>query len=126
MEYREIDRHEISDAVLDTYALNEVSCEFDFDRSLRGRVMDISLKGLGIEIHGLNVIQSRKIGSLDKYLLTITFGKVSILAGVKSVWSHELPGEGSVMFKAGVLIDLISTEDRLKLSEIVEKIRTGL
>jgi hypothetical protein len=106
--------------------MNEVSCEFDFDRSLRGRVMDISLKGLGIEIHGLNVIQSRKIGSLDKYLLTITFGKVSILAGVKSVWSHELPGEGSVMFKAGVLIDLISTEDRLKLSEIVEKIRTGL
>jgi hypothetical protein len=126
MEYREIDRYAISDAVLDAYALKEVSCEFDFDRSLRGRVVDISLKGLGIEIGDLNIIQSRKIGNLDKYLLNIIFGEVSILAGVKSVWSQELPTEESLMLKAGVLIDLISTEDRLKLSEIIEKIRARI
>ncbi|OHD70602.1 MAG: hypothetical protein A2W19_03435 [Spirochaetes bacterium RBG_16_49_21] len=126
MDYREASRYAISDVALHKYDIDEVSCGFDFDQSLRGRVVDISLKGLGIEIDNLNSIQTQKVKNLDKYLLTIKFGDDTILAGVKSIWSQVLHGNGNMLFKGGVLIDLISTEDRLTLWGIIEKIRNSL
>lgn len=105
--------------------IGEISCAFDFDPKLNGRLVDLGLGGFGIEVHGLNGSQAETIKNLDTFMITINFGSESMMAGVKNAW-HRIIFEGGNMFlKCGLAIDVISPEDRLKLSEIIEKIRNG-
>jgi hypothetical protein len=123
MEQRNTQRYTFTDILLHEQQISEISCSFDFDPDVRGRVVDISLTGFGIEIRNLTGIQAEKLETLNTYLITLAFGTDSLMAGVKSIWKKMMFEGGYMIFKQGVLIDLISPEDRLSLSGVIEKIR---
>jgi len=102
-----------------------IHCRFDFDPNLNGMVVDLGLGGFGIEIHDLTGAQVEKFQKLDTYILTIYFGKELIMADVQNVWNRVIFDQGKMLLKCGVAINIISPEDRLKLSGIIAKIRNS-
>ena len=83
--------------------------------------MDLGLGGFGIEIHDLTGAQVEKIQKLDTYILTIYIGKDLIMADVKNVWNRVIFDQKKMFLKGGVAINILSPEDRLKLSGIIAK-----
>jgi hypothetical protein len=102
-----------------------IHCRFDFDPNLNGRVVDLGLGGFGIEIHDLTGTQAEKVQKQDTYILTIYFGKEIIMTDVKNVWNRVIFDQGKMFLKGGVAVNIISPEDRLKLSGVIAKIRSN-
>lgn len=105
--------------------MSGMSCTFDFDPNLGGRLTDIGPGGFGIEIHGLNGSQAETVKNLDSFMITINFNGESMMAGVRNAWHRVVFDEGGMFLKCGVSIDVISPDDRLRLTGIIEKIRNG-
>jgi hypothetical protein len=126
MDLREAVRYYIYKSTHEQLEWGEVHVEFDFDNSIRGRPLDISLKGIGIEIPGLDNQQLEMIKNCENYMVKLHFGEEFLLAGLKNAWSRVIYEEGKMIFKGGFTIDVISPQDRLKLSGIIETIRNNL
>jgi len=105
---------------------SNLTCSFDFDPNLKGSLTDLGAGGFGIEIHGLNGAQAETVKNLGTFMMTIYFKDDSMMAGVKSVWHRVLFENGNMFIKCGVAIDVISPEDRLKLTAIIDTIRHGV
>jgi hypothetical protein len=103
----------------------DVRCQFDFDPKLKGILVDLGIGGFGIEIHDLTGSQAEHIQKSDTYIMTIYFENEFIMASVKNVWNRIIFDTGKMFLKGGVAINIISPEDRLKLSSIIEKIRSS-
>lgn len=125
MELRKTPRITLPDVEDRRTGADGISCSFDFDPNLSGKLTDIGPGGFGIEIHGLNGSQAETVKKLDTFMMTINFEEDSMMAGVKNVWHRVIFEGGNMFIKCGVAIDVISPQDRLKLSEIIEKIRNG-
>jgi hypothetical protein len=125
MESRKAARYPVSDTGGLHPDLAGLSCDFDFDRKLKGMLVDVSLGGFGLEIRDITGTQVEDYKARDNYIITIYFGTDSMIADVKNVWNRVLFDQGRMVLKGGASIDIISTEDRLKLSGIIEKIRSS-
>jgi hypothetical protein len=101
----------------------DIVVELDVFGLVRARAVDISLFGLGLVINDISEKQIENFKTLDEMYLKLHYGSDMILLGVKSAWNRLLSESGKLVFKSGVKITLISPEDKLKLSRIIEKIR---
>ncbi len=101
------------------------TCSFDFNRELAGVLVDMSMKGFGIEIRAISGSLLEDIQANENYMMTIDFGEEKILAAVKNVWNVVLFEDGVMIFKGGVSIDVMSPGDRIILSRIIERMRCG-
>jgi hypothetical protein len=102
-----------------------VSCTFDFDPKLKGVLVDMGLGGFGYEIHDLTGSQAEQIEKLDTFIMNIYFGTEVIIASVTNVWNKVIFDQGKMFLEGGVAINIISPEERLKLSAMIEKIRSS-
>jgi hypothetical protein len=125
MELRKTERFKLDGMEGRLPGADGITCAFDFDPMLKGSLTDLGPGGFGIEIFGLSGSQVEMINNLDTYMITIYFDSGSIMAGVKNVWHSVTFKGGSMSLRCGVSIDVISPEDRLKLSGIIGKIRDG-
>jgi len=105
--------------------ISDVRCTFDFDPKLNGVLVNLGIGGFGFEIHGLTGSQVEQIQKLDTYIMTIYYGTEFIMASVTNVWNSVIFDNGKMLLKGGVAINIISPEERLKLSAIIEKIRSS-
>jgi c-di-GMP-binding flagellar brake protein YcgR len=105
--------------------IGPMQCSFDFDRSLRADIVDISLSGMGLEMRSITPAQAEAVKNLESFMLTMTLGKDSMLTGVKKAWNMVSLDNESMIYRCGVSIDVISPEDRLKLAGIIRTIRNS-
>ncbi|OHD67006.1 MAG: hypothetical protein A2176_16160 [Spirochaetes bacterium RBG_13_51_14] len=123
MELREAIRYDLNDLPGDKRDFRLLSCQLDFIPELRGTLVNVSLKGFGIEIDGITGSQVQNIQSMDAFMITIFFNDDSLVVGVKNIWNRILFEKGAMIYKGGLAIEIISSEDRLKLSGIIGTIR---
>ncbi|MCU0848953.1 MAG: PilZ domain-containing protein [Spirochaetes bacterium] len=95
---------------------------FDIDE-IRGRPVDISLKGIGVEIPDLTPQQAERLRGPGELFINLHLGDDAISAGVKKAWFVVREDGGRILFKGGLSIDVISPQDRLKLHGFIEGIR---
>lgn len=100
-------------------------CRFDFNRELAGDVVDVSLKGFGIEIRNITGSHMEEIKAASNYMITVDFGAETVMAAVRNAWNMVRFEGGAMIFRGGVAIDVMSPEDRIILSNIIEKMRSG-
>lgn len=126
LERREKTRHSIVDAVKRSSLLEEMYLEISLSTVVRGRVVDISLGGLGFEIDDPDTALIEELEDLTSLFVKIFFDSESVFAETDKIWSihHEVSGRSIV--KGGVQFSVISSEDRIKLTRIIEEIRTAL
>ena len=105
--------------------MTDVRCTFDFDPKLKGVLVDMGLGGFGYEIHDLTGSQAEQIQKLDTFIMNIYFGTEVIIASVTNVWNKVIFDQGKMFLQGGVAINIISPEERLKLSAMIEKIRSS-
>jgi len=122
---RKVDRCPIREENGRQAATGMARCSFDFDNTLMGVLIDLSPKGFGIEIPYISGSQVDKLKSMDSYMITVDFGDRTVMASVKNKWNTVQFEGGEMIYRGGVEIDVISPEDRLILSNIIEKIRSN-
>ncbi len=122
---RRVDRCPIREETGRQAATGMARCCFDFDNTLMGMLVDLSPKGFGIEIPYISGSQVEKIKSMDNYMITVDFGDEKIMVSVKNKWNTVRFEDSEMIYRCGVEIDVISPEDRLTLSNIIEKIRSN-
>ena len=125
MEQRRAERYVIAESIAGKNRIGDAYCEFDFNETLRGRLVDMSLSGMGIVVDNLNGSALQEIKQQESFMITIRVGADAFAAGVKSVWKQVLYESGNMILRCGVSIEIISDKDRLKLSEIIMKIRSA-
>jgi hypothetical protein len=125
MNLREADRFTVQEIAGGKAGVVIAKCRFDFNRDLRGDLVDLSLKGFGIEIRNITSSLIEEIKSMGNYMITIDFGNEAIMAAVKNVWNMVLFENGSMIFRGGVAIDVMSPGDRVLLLNLIEKTRSG-
>jgi hypothetical protein len=103
----------------------DVYVELDVNGIIRGSAVDISVFGLGLVIHEINERQIENFRTMNEVFIKLFMGPEVILLGVKSVWNRLLSESGNMVFKSGVKINIISPEDKLKLSGLIEKMRNA-
>lgn len=90
---------------------------------LEGIITDLSTGGFSFSINMNNITDSEF--DLEKFLFTkINFDKFSINLEVEKKWSLIKNDNYGKIYTAGVSIKVISNEDRLRLNEIIEYLRS--
>jgi len=124
MDKRESERLNLKGAGQRETGIGDLVVEIDLSEGpLRGRVVDVSLKGLGVELNELAGDQLEELKDLNEYFIKIFYGGDSVLVGVKNIWNSIHKEDGTFLFRGGILITIISPEDNLKLQLFIEKFR---
>jgi propanediol dehydratase large subunit len=90
---------------------------------LRGIISDLSTGGFSFAVD-INK-DADSILNLEKFLfIRINFDKFTISAEVEKKWSLIKNADDSHVYTAGVSFKVISNEDRLRLNEIIEYLRS--
>ncbi|MBN2158422.1 MAG: hypothetical protein JW807_03430 [Spirochaetes bacterium] len=126
MELRRDIRYRLDNTAVLRQAVGDVRCRFEFDEGLEVKLEDLSLRGFGYRIDSVGGSQVDTIKTMEYFLVTMFFGDDSMAADVRNVWSSVFFDNGKMSIKGGVALEVLSPEDRLKLSGIIEKIRGGL
>lgn len=123
MNVREADRYTGKEIAGEAAAI--ATCRFDFSPNLVGELIDVSLKGFGIEIRNITGSLIQEIKAAGSYMVTVNFGGETVMAAVKNVWNTVSFEKGAMIFRGGVAIDVMSPADRITLMNIIEKTRSG-
>jgi hypothetical protein len=122
-EKRIIERYNISEYVKEDY-YTDIYLEIRADRIYKAEITDISMNGLGFIINepeGLTDID--ELAGLINYYVKIHFQDKDILAEVKRIWIIISGDKGARTLEAGASFSVISSEDRLKLADVIATIR---
>ena len=91
--------------------------------ALNGIISDLSTGGFSFVIDMKSIRDSEF--NLEKFFFVrINFKKFSVNAEVEKRWSFLKNADNDKAFIAGVAFKVISNEDRLRLNEIIENIRS--
>ena len=108
----------------DSLRKNDVYFEFELNGVIRGIAVDVSLLGIGLIIYDITEKQIENLKKMDEIFIKLFFEDDIMLVGVKNVWNRLISEAGKIVFKSGVRINIISTEDKLKLANLVERLRS--
>ena len=125
MTERKSERYNFNDYNRADFNLDEVKIEIDLEKSIEAKLLDISLKGIGFIVSGLNQKIIDEIEASNSFYLKLFFGADFILLGVKKIWNLIKNIDDKDVMQVGVEIETISPEDNLKLSALIDKIRSA-
>ena len=125
-EKRKKTRHSIRDFVKKSHLLDKIYLEIDIEHIIRARVVDLSLKGVGFEIDNLDEKHVEKFRKLSAMFVKIFFDSETIFVEVEKIWDIITEIDGGTVLKGGFQFSVIASEDRIKLSKLIEEIRKTL
>jgi hypothetical protein len=126
VEKRKKTRHSIRDFVKKSHLLDKIYLEIDIEHVIRARIVDLSLNGVGFEIDNLEESQIEKFRKLSAMFVKIFFDSDSIFVEVEKIWDIITEVDGNMVLKGGFKFSVIASEDRIKLSKLIEEIRNTL
>ncbi|HPS57406.1 MAG TPA: PilZ domain-containing protein [Spirochaetota bacterium] len=89
---------------------------------IRGSIVDLSAGGLAFEISN----PGDEISAVDKakgYSVEIVIDSLKIVTAVQKVWGFFKNSDSESVYLSGVRFETISNDDRLKLYNVIERIR---
>ncbi len=123
MNERQNDRFDHSSLIRNNIDADDVYIELEFLDNLKGKIADISLKGVGFEIEEISREQMDILSGNEEYYLKIYVEKEFFLVGVKNRWHSTNMNGGKPSFRGGVEIDIISPEDSVRLVNLIQRMR---
>jgi hypothetical protein len=126
VEKRKKTRHTIRDFVKKSHLLDKIYLEIDIEHLIRARIVDLSLNGVGFEIDNLEENQIEKFRKLNAMFVKIFFDSDAIFVEVEKIWDIITEMDGRTVLKGGFQFTVIASEDRIKLSKLIEEIRKTL
>ena len=125
MELRKLGRYNLSEYIKDKFGGSEIPfCIKDRDDH-RGRVIDISLKGFGIEIPGEKEDFITFVKNQEVFIVQIILLEETIEVRAKKMWFELFQVEEKNIYRGGLIFEEISPEDRLIISNFVDKMRSN-
>ncbi len=123
MESRRDTRYSITERLRRSTNISDIECELDLSGIVRCRARDISLKGVGFEMTHFtsSIVSEAKPGT--KIITRVYFGGDSIMAGSIMSWCSVVEDGGRLVFRGGLMFDVISSEDRLRLYDLIGRMR---
>ncbi|PKL37944.1 MAG: hypothetical protein CVV44_12305 [Spirochaetae bacterium HGW-Spirochaetae-1] len=97
--------------------------ELDIPETVRAAVIDISLKGIGIEIRDLDRTKADYLRNVSELFLKIHAGNTFFIAGVRNVWNNVTAQGKGFTYKGGMIISIISPQDNIQLASIINMMR---
>jgi putative SOS response-associated peptidase YedK len=88
-------------------------------------MLNVSLGGFCVQAADLGPEQVSFLKSHDTFFVRINAGRAFFLAGVRKVWESATPADSGMRYSAGLSITVISPEDNLALSSLIERMRLG-
>lgn len=88
----------------------------------RGYILDLSAGGLAFEISGPGE-EMQDFNRLKNYTVEIVIDSLRIVSGVQKVWGFFKEVDPESVYLSGVRFESLSNDDRLKLYEVIERIR---
>ncbi len=120
MAIRSSERYKVSDFVRDGYGLGDIHAELQFENTrVMGNVVDISVRGAGVEVDSPDPEFPLRFRQGEALFLKINFRDDTILVNARIAWSAATGRGGAAIVKCGLEFTVISPEDTLKLSEII-------
>lgn len=123
MEKRKKKRHSIRDFIQESHLLDKIYLEIDAKTVIRARVMDLSLNGIGFEIDTLEQVDKENIEKMSSVFVKLFFDSEVIFAEVEKIWDIITVVDDREVLRGGFQFSVIASEDRIKLSKLVEEIR---
>jgi len=103
----------------------EAVCLFDVVPPIEGVVKNISLGGFCVVIRGISRLQIEALSRGRQCFVTIRLGEESIIALARVVWMDERTKGDAPEYKGGLAIEVMSSEERLKLASLIARMRGG-
>lgn len=125
MTSRDAERFAYNDFISSDLDSGDIYIEFEFLDNLKGTIIDISLKGVGFEVTGISSENAEILSKEKDYFLKIHAGEEFFLAGVQNRWYVLDTSQGSLVYKGGVELQILSLEDSVKLNELISALRNG-
>jgi len=107
------------------FTMKDVYINIDINGIVKGNVIDLSMNGIGFEFTSINMEQIEFIKNSDNIFLKLFIRELFILIGVKLVWSLLKNENGADTFNGGFTIHTISPDDNIRLSELIETMRSS-
>ncbi len=126
VEKRKKTRYSIRDYVKKSHLLDKIYLEIDIDHIIRAHIVDLSLNGVGFEIDNLDENHIEKFRKLNAMFVKIFFDSETIFVEVEKIWDIITEIDGGRMLKGGFQFSVVASEDRIKLSKLIEEIRKTL
>lgn len=123
MEKRKKKRHSIRDFIQESHLLDKIYLEIDAKTVIRARVMDLSLNGIGFEIDALEQMDKENFEKMSSVFVKLFFDSEVIFAEVEKIWDIITVVDDREVLRGGFQFSVIASEDRIKLSKLVEEIR---
>jgi hypothetical protein len=123
VEKRKKKRHSVGDFVKESNLLDKIYLEIDMKFVIRARVLDLSLNGIGFEIDEMEQAEKENFEKMSTIFVKIFFDSEVIFAEVEKVWSIITVVDEREVLRGGFQFTVIASEDRIKLSKIIEEIR---
>lgn len=96
--------------------------EIEAGEKRRGNIVDLSAGGLAFEI-SVRGDEMQAVESLRDYSMEIVIDSLRISAVVRKVWGFARDLGPESVYLTGVSFNNISSDDRLKLYDVIERIR---
>ena len=93
------------------------------NEAVKGRITDINLNGIGFEVNNLESEVLVEFKKSEGFFIKLYYGSEFLVAGVSPMWGNQETDENKKVYKGGFRIDVISPEEKLKLFDVIEKIR---
>ncbi len=100
-----------------------VDVDVDGNEKFKGILIDISQNGIGFRIDNISENSAEMLKRSGKLYVTIHYMESMILTGVKLIWGLFKTVGGITVLTGGFDIHTISTDDNIRLSELIEEIR---
>lgn len=123
VEKRKKKRHSIRDFVKESRLLDRIYLEIDMKTVIRARVVDLSLNGIGFEIDIMEQMDKENFEKMSTMFIKLFFDSEVIFAEVEKIWDIITVVDEREVLRGGFQFSVIASEDRIKLSKLVEEIR---
>ncbi len=120
------ERYLVSDFLKERNFRNRMCVEIRLDQlSFKAQVKDVSVEGLGFELQSPQDEQVRGIAEARTFFAKLVAGDEEILVEARKAWSASVKKDGADVLKGGITFAVISADDKVKLSRIIELLRAG-
>jgi hypothetical protein len=102
-----------------------LSADMEIPGRVRMNMRNLSLGGFCVQSADLGPEQLSFLKSHDTFFVRINSGRDFFLVGVRKVWESAAAGDSGMRYSAGLSITVISPEDNLTLSSLLERMRRG-
>ncbi len=122
MEIRNDRRFQIIENLKGGISINDVKVEMELAGPVGGRIVDISSSGLGFRVENADPALFKLEADKTLFVKIIIMDEV-LLVEAKLAWFSGKKAGDTLIINGGLRFEILSNEDRMKLSKIIENIR---